>query len=165
MKNIKLIRNFSILTKVAYYFPEIFFIIKNIKNTLKKKGIEIMPSPVKMDPRIKALWVANLLTGTYTKTTNFLRKDNCYCVLGVLCELHSKETGTPWSEVLDHDEQNVFRYESSASIPQSKVIEWSGFDPNNVKIKYKNMSYNIMFLNDSRGLSFSQLADLIEAQL
>lgn len=118
-----------------------------------------------MNPEVKKQWLEALRSGEYKQGKEYLRNGDQYCCLGVLCDLHSKETGTPWSEVLDHDEQNVFRYESSASIPQSKVIEWSGFDPNNVKIKYKNMSYNIMFLNDSRGLSFSQLADLIEAQL
>lgn len=165
MKNIKLIRNFSILTKVAYYFPEIFFIIKNIKNTLKKKGIEIMPSPVKMDPRIKALWVANLLTGTYTKTTNFLRKDNCYCVLGVLCDLHSKETQEVFWYTL---KSGVYIYEDETLIAPYSVIEWAAMSRSLLRTRIvwdsdNNIYHGIMGLNDStqKACSFEELGYII----
>lgn len=46
-----------------------------------------------MNPRIKQLWLDALRSGDYEQGTGRLRTGNRFCCLGVLCDLHSKETG------------------------------------------------------------------------
>jgi hypothetical protein len=55
----------------------------------------------RMDPTIKAKWVAALRSGEYQQAHGTLRAPNahnCMCCLGVLCDLYAKESGgTHWS--------------------------------------------------------------------
>ena len=46
-----------------------------------------------MNQQIKQLWVNALRSGEYKQATGRLRKNDGYCCLGVLCDLHSKTTG------------------------------------------------------------------------
>jgi hypothetical protein len=48
----------------------------------------------KMDPEIKAKWIAALESGEYKKGKHKLRGgDDTFCCLGVLCDIYHKETG------------------------------------------------------------------------
>lgn len=51
-----------------------------------------------MNPEVKARWVAALRSGEYKQTTGCLSRADGFCCLGVLCDLHAKETGTLWTE-------------------------------------------------------------------
>lgn len=49
-----------------------------------------------MSPTIKAAWVAALRSGLYDPGTGRLYDGQCYCALGVLCELHRLAHGGEW---------------------------------------------------------------------
>ena len=51
-----------------------------------------------MKPEIKQKWINALRSGEYEQGRKSLRDRNKYCCLGVLCDLHAKETGNKWVE-------------------------------------------------------------------
>lgn len=101
-----------------------------------------------------------------------------HCCLGVLCDLHSKATGMKWDDATDQ------YYETGSILPRA-VADWAGiedeyrtniFNPSTVDIKVTvenpepeteddtNEDFVLSELNDD-GYTFSEIADLIEAQL
>lgn len=111
-----------------------------------------------MKERILNKLVRALRGGRYKKTNGVLRDDEigAHCVLGVLCDLHSKETGTKgWSgsEYLGN----------SCDLPGA-VVRWAGLDDND---PYLTEDDSATELNDQghEHLSFKKLAKLfIKAQ-
>jgi hypothetical protein len=112
-----------------------------------------------MKPEVKARWVAALRSGEYEQGRGRLLQVTddgryAYCALGVLCDLASThytaskiDTGT-------------------ICIPHG-VFSWA-FAPRVVpclSLFVDGEEYPISMLNDLRRLTFSKLADLIEAQL
>jgi hypothetical protein len=111
-----------------------------------------------MKQEIKDKWVAALLSGEYQQGHYNLKQNNKFCCLGVLCDIHSKETGTEWFE-------NTY-LNNIEDLPQD-IIDWSGLeftDPSVYCDKFKLVK-KLSFLNDVYELTFLQIADLIEAQL
>jgi hypothetical protein len=114
----------------------------------------------KLNPEIKARWVAALRSGEYTQTTGMLKRaENTMCCLGVLCDLYDKNG---WGELFD----------GRAGTPPMQVREWAGFPvaaydaesrptPNVTIDGESEALYNH---NDS-GRTFAEIADAIEAQL
>lgn len=45
-----------------------------------------------MRPDVKAKWITALRSGEYRQGRGSLREHDAYCCLGVLCDLHAKET-------------------------------------------------------------------------
>jgi hypothetical protein len=48
---------------------------------------------MKMNPEVKARWVAALRSGEYLQGTSTLRIGDQFCCLGVLCDIYSAERG------------------------------------------------------------------------
>lgn len=102
-----------------------------------------------MDKNIAKKWVKALRSGKYKKGIGQLKnKKDEYCCLGVLCDL----SGKPWNG-LD-------------GLPPKDIDVWAGFKSRsyNFSKKYKvkhSKSEELTFLND-QGLSFKQIANLIE---
>jgi hypothetical protein len=44
-----------------------------------------------MDAQLKAKWVEALRSGKYPQTTNYLKDDDGYCCLGVLCDVQGAD--------------------------------------------------------------------------
>jgi hypothetical protein len=105
-----------------------------------------------MKQDIKAKWISALRSGEYEQGKQALKLDHTFCCLGVLCDIHSKETGTEWKD--------GYYNESRSFLPRA-VIYWAELEEN-PNIYYNTMS--LSSLNDS-GSTFLQIADLIEAQL
>lgn len=105
-----------------------------------------------MNPEIKKKWCEALRSGEYEQGTLSLRHGNTYCCLGVLCDLHSRETGNKWDE--DDEYLDKWGYLPSA------VMEWSGFKSCRPEVR----SGTLDRLNDT-GTSFSKIAGLIEKEL
>lgn len=111
-----------------------------------------------MNPEIKAKWVAALRSGEYQQGRERLRAANDkFCCLGVLCDIHSKETGTPW-QYGDID-RNVY-CGKTAFLPES-VADWAELTHVGPYIQSIGSLTN---LNDG-GSTFPQIADLIEKHL
>ncbi len=117
-----------------------------------------------MNKDIKTQWVAALRSGEYAQTTHILKdasKDTPeFCCLGVLCDLHSKATGTPWrgNFYLNHNAQLPF-----------EVAQWAEFDDKELDgyadVKKSPVimvdGVSLTDLNDF-GKNFKYIADFIE---
>jgi hypothetical protein len=116
---------------------------------------------MKMNPEIKALWVAALRGGKYKQGKNKLRSsDNEFCCLGVLCNLHAQA----------HPEIAAMNdipgeYCGEEDVLPPIVACWAELDRNpNVHLtKFGNT--NLAELNDTYVFSFRKLATVIEKQL
>ncbi len=107
-----------------------------------------------MNQDIKQRWVAALRSGEYLQGRNALRQDGAFCCLGVLCDLHAKETGNAWTGLENH------YFGASGALPP-EVRDWAGLSRGNPEM---GKGKSLAGINDS-GVSFSHIADLIEAQL
>ncbi len=119
-----------------------------------------------MNSEIKAKWVSALRSGEYKQGQFKLRDENDnFCCLGVLCDLHSKETRNQWVQ----SEAGNFRYigGSSEYLPTA-VAKWAGININPVlpvKIGQGETVDYLMRINDVRGFTFTEIAALIEEHL
>lgn len=123
----------------------------------------------KMNPQIKKRWTDALRSGEYKQGKGLLRTGDKFCCLGVLCELAVQDKVVQ-RVPCDKDDGRVFEYGNSADLnndgfyhtgvlPDS-VAEWAGVNPRG--------KYDRGWLaqdNDARGLTFGQLADIIDREL
>lgn len=117
--------------------------------------------------RIK-LFVTALRSGQYAQTRHTLHDtiDNSYCCLGVACRV-AKLNGLELEEI----EERSIHYGTASfngvttELPKA-VIKWYGFDSDGdlslVHHSLDDKSYTAMEANDRDGLSFSEIADLVE---
>lgn len=118
-------------------------------------------------------WVAALRSGEYEQERGYLQTEHGHCCLGVLCDLHAKETGQgdwlPWGSG-ERGHTRCYRDESGVGgeyTPPLSVCEWADLEEEPcVRVKQPDgdvTADEIVNLND-QGYSFAQLADLIEEQ-
>jgi len=129
-----------------------------------------------MNPEIKAKWLGALRSGKYEQVKGGLKKDNCFCCLGVLTDIWAKENNTEWVKKNVNSIGKIFQETYSyITIPGSSLVvddilpdpvaEWAGLGISDPEITYDNTVSYITHLNDEVGLTFKQIADLIEEQL
>ena len=112
-----------------------------------------------MNQDIKDKWINALRSGEYKQGTGALKNSNdAFCCLGVLCDLHAKETDARWVDVQEGWLASYFG--SDGELPD-EVIEWAGLKLRDPVI----CDHFISTYNDKEGYSFDQLADLIEKHL
>jgi hypothetical protein len=110
-----------------------------------------------MNQEIKTKWVAALRSGEYQQGQSQLRNGDKFCCLGVLCNIHSKETGTEWMGNY-YDDHEVY-------LPED-VMMWSELNINDPILPFNKSSFDISLSNlNDFGSTFLEIADLIEAQL
>lgn len=113
-----------------------------------------------MKPEIKAKWVQALRSGEYKQGNFYLRRNDEFCCLGVLCDIALKDGLT--LEVKKDPDNGVYHYNESSGLLPHIVLQWSGLDIRNPKI---DEEMNLVVLNDDSKMGFSQIADKIEKQL
>ena len=144
-----------------------------------------------MNPEIKKQWLEALRSGKYEQgegQLQYIDRENfrdltskinsqSFCCLGVLCDLHSKATDTKWEEKITDA-----NYLGINDVLPDEVKEWAGLSADDPEIEYptgytdeneKPVTHksNISRLNDgynkadNKQFTFTELADLIEAQL
>ena len=111
-----------------------------------------------MDPVIKAKWIAALRSDNYQQGSGTLRtNDNKFCCLGVLCDIVDP---AGWD---DNDAVHFYSYSYSYE------GDWNGLvPPANLTAKLGLLDGEVdtlTELNDSARLTFSEIADWIEAHL
>lgn len=115
-----------------------------------------------MKPEIKQRWVAALRSGEYEQGNDFLKTaGGQFCCLGVLCDLHSKETGTPWTE-------NIYAppfYLDERSYLPPEVMEWAGLNQSNPVIRTPDEGSLSLASRNDGGSTFQEIANLIEKEL
>ena len=121
-----------------------------------------------MKKEIAEQWAAELRSGKYKQGAAYLKYENCYCCLGVLCEISNisnfEETSFEDVDRIDADEY----FGCNTELP-NEVMEWSGMrnevgDFLDVAIKSElrlNKYTSLTAANDS-GVSFLEIADFIE---
>jgi hypothetical protein len=132
-----------------------------------------------MNPEIKARWTAALRSGEYPQGTNYLRSEDGFCCLGVLCDLAVKdgiitEAGPGFGSV-------YWEYADSADealLPWA-VQEWAGLHESNPHVDPASLpegvtwntdpdeddgGYMLANMNDG-GTPSPVIADIIDQQL
>jgi hypothetical protein len=125
----------------------------------------------KMNPEVKAAWVAALRSGERQQDVGSLRTENGYCCLGVLCDLHAKATGGYWNGP-PSTFSGRYRYLNDSSTLPSIVRDWADLPDGNPIIGEAVAAEDGQFhdypaatFNDEFGYTFNQIADLIEENL
>ncbi len=110
-----------------------------------------------MNQEIKARWVAALRSGEYRQARGMLRDGDAFCCLGVLCDLHAKESGGEW----DNDGE----YHGADEILPADVVGWAGLiAPNPFAGNHYLGTWNDG-TTDVQPQDFSAIAALIEEYL
>lgn len=134
-----------------------------------------------MNLNVRQMWVDALRSGKYTQSIHRLKvptKDDagnltgtyCHCALGVLVEVYQEHSGTPMNERVDPNGSCILFEPANVVDPASAtlnrtVTDWAGLVHSEVRLVWEEHMYPIQILNDSFGVSFEELADLIDEQL
>ena len=117
-----------------------------------------------MDAKVKQAWIQALRGGEYEQARGTLRAQGQFCCLGVLCDLHAKETGNTWRPAPNGTQT----YLGEGECLPSAVYRWAGLEGFNPYVKAAQQ-YALAEYNDGDcGLaphSFEEIADLIEQHL
>jgi hypothetical protein len=115
-----------------------------------------------MNPEIKARWVAALRSGEYEQGKGKLNQGGAMCCLGVLCDLHARETGGAW----EHVTSGIAYYSGSPNYLPEQVREWAGLPEPRLGafVRIGRASEALPVHNDAFR-TFAEIADAIEAQL
>lgn len=126
-----------------------------------------------MRKEIAERWVAALRSGEYEQTVGYLQTEHGHCCLGVLCDLHMRETGLgEWRPPGSGDSPHTRCYRDDLGVygeytPPVGVRTWADMEEDPcIQVQLLNgavTAKEIVQLND-HGFSFAQLADLIEEQ-
>ena len=112
-----------------------------------------------MNPTTKNLWLEALRSGKYKQGTYALRdEDNCFCCLGVLCDVIDP---VGWTDVTCRSSMNskrVFKHQGASAFPNIQLLEQHfNFSRCDVREKLSKLAG----ANDG-GISFAEIADRIE---
>lgn len=125
----------------------------------------------KMNPEVKAAWVAALRSGDYRqgkrKLFQYREGEKVHCCLGVLCDLYDKANGF-----------ELKPSERGSNYPETTVVAWAGLDHFNPRVSHAWGETGIANLNDGsyvtyigksspppREHTFEEIANIIEEQL
>ena len=124
-----------------------------------------------MKATIKKKWLKALRSGEYQQGKYWLKKADSFCCLGVLCDIHAKETKDYWCREDEKYNGEVWSLDGYPDHLPPKVIEWAGLKVSHgasVEVDFEDngiRTLSLPELNDDYGRSFKEIADLIEEQL
>lgn len=120
-----------------------------------------------MNELVKKAWLNALRSGKYKQGQGKLKCDDAFCCLGVLCDLHRKQTGGSWVRT-DINGTHYEEYDFSTEVLPESVSAWAGldsFDPV-VPIPFDGADFSTLVrCNDEAKMSFAKIADIIEEHL
>lgn len=115
----------------------------------------------KMNPEVKQMWLEALRSGRYKQDTGYLRIENGYCCLGVLCDLYPKAN---WEIV-----EGEYSFFGESQFLTKEVAEWASLkgytydEVNNFNMPISE--FPLTDMNDIQGKTFEEIADYIEKSL
>lgn len=133
----------------------------------------------KMIAEVKAEWVAALRGGNYAQGDGYLRVDDAFCCLGVLCDLAVRNNIIPEpvaAALMRLPDGKVYEYgrpctcstgdvdcnsEATRTYLPDAVVAWAGLQGRGGDRGFGKSS--LTALNDS-GTPFAEIADIIEAE-
>ena len=102
-----------------------------------------------------------------------MRQGDCFCVLGVMCEVwrrHTNHKNVEWlavdAEEINNPADVVYafgRAQYYLSLPE-KIAEWFGLENCNPEVVVGGEHYAISELNDVDGFDFQSFADMLTNQ-
>ncbi len=115
-----------------------------------------------MKSKIKDKWLEALSSGEYTQGFGKMNDGfELFCVLGVLCDIHRKETGRKWK----NGKRSHTMYYMGAGFGLPKTVQrWAGLKEDSVKFG-KDMNNNMIYESDENSRSFESLAVIIKRYL
>jgi hypothetical protein len=133
-----------------------------------------------MNQEIKAAWVSALRSGEYEQGEAALQVGNKFCCLGVLCDIAVKQfdlklevekdmSGCSDDTCCDPDRPRPVAYNGESAFLPSIVADWAGLEDKGgtlttpVRTPVGDDAHALYVANDG-GLTFPQIADIIEAQ-
>lgn len=114
-----------------------------------------------MKKEVADKWVAELRSGKYEQGKGYLNKDGKFCCLGVLCDLAAKE-GEVSKIDADIPSGKYIQYDKSLKFAPISVRTWSGLRTSGGAFRYSDKNFELYSLNDDDGLSFEEIANVIE---
>lgn len=115
-----------------------------------------------MKPEIHKMWIETLRTEEYEQGFGYLCAHNKHCAIGVLCELAIKN-GVPLEKSnRKDDDENVCVYDEYSGLMPDIVMKWAQLKTGHVHLPKRNI--NVLMLNDGEKYTFSEIADLLEAE-
>lgn len=119
----------------------------------------------RMKPKIKAIWLEALRNPILKQGRYCLREGNTFCCNGLLVELFRKSKANV--DKLDWELEGFlsksYRFAGSLVTIPLPVLQWSGLQSGFLWIEYKGRFMRLDQVN-RLGVSYAELADLIEAQ-
>lgn len=119
-----------------------------------------------MNEEVKNKWVEALRSGNYEQGRCAMHREDKFCCLGVLCDVHRHEQleleGQAPAWVEESWEKNL-TYNGASTLLPDEVSKWAGFNSANPTIKIDGVTCTIATHNDV-GRSFEAIADAIEEQ-
>jgi hypothetical protein len=132
----------------------------------------------RMNPEIKARWIAWLRDPSHEQGQSYLKKGGKYCCLGGLCELAIEDgvihRSLETTRILQEDTVSFY---GESAVLGGVVMDWAGLESNRAYIAELReripgsappdtlidftTNTNLASLNDS-GLTFNQIADIID---
>lgn len=115
-----------------------------------------------MKKYIKERWLTALRSGKYPQGKGWLNQDGKFCCLGVLAEI-AVEDGV----VQPDPDRGVVRYRSrdgiiAHSFLSPALMEWSGIADDEGEFLNEQDNYEQLTTLNDRGMSFNDIADVIE---
>ncbi len=105
-----------------------------------------------MKEHVAKKWVKALRSGAYKQGRDILQYDDQYCCLGVLCKIAPK--------AIKRIDLKLNRLIGGTLDSQPKVLKWSGLKSSTGRYA---IGSSLVVANDIEGMSFNQIADIIEA--
>ena len=109
-----------------------------------------------MNKKVKKLWIAALLSGEYKQGIRQLRdKDNKFCCLGVLCNLHAQ--AHPEIAAMQKEPE---QYIGAWALLPREVMDWAELGSENGA--YVNSANTTLVSDNDDGCSFPEIAKIIQ---
>ena len=96
-----------------------------------------------MNEQVKDKWVAALKSGKYKQARGYLKTENGYCCLGVLCELFIAESNELNVGGYDH----ITTYNRECAYLPAEVLRWA--DMRYVNGRASGLISSVSFVNDN----------------
>jgi hypothetical protein len=125
--------------------------------------------PVSMDPQVRNLFVAGLLSGRYAQGYNRLRTiEDEFSVLGVLCDIATKVKVCAWDRLESEYFIAPLLIPATGAFLPPVVREWAkikGSHPSQeLPLVWQGAKHPIWRLGDIFHLSFEEIGYLVKAQ-
>ena len=114
-----------------------------------------------MNAEIKKQWVTALRSDKYEQGRGFLRKIDCFCAQGVLCDLYAQANNIDWK--MKFGTSGRYSIVGMWDLIPNEVEKWAGLQE--ITNRMAKLQDKVVQMNDFHGYSFYEIADYIEQNL